>query len=268
MKKNTAPIGIFDSGVGGLTVAHAVAQHLPAEHIVYYGDTAHMPYGDKSAAAIQAYSIKIVNFLLQNNCKLILIACNSASAAAYQLVQEYVDGKVLVVNVIDPVISYLAKNFDHHQVGLIGTRQTVQSGVYEKKIKTAGLTIDLIAQMTNLLAPAIEEFGDHEILNHLLNAYLSRFDQTQISGLILACTHYPLIKQRIAEYFQHKIEVIDSSHLVAITVKELLHQHQLLAEKQQATYKFFVSDLTPMFTHNAQLFFDQALQLHVHAFGN
>ena len=107
IQKNMQPIGIFDSGIGGLTVAHALVQTLPKENIIYFGDTAHMPYGDKSTAAIQAYAVKIAHMLLQQDCKLILIACNSASAAAYELVKEYVGSKALVMNVIDPTIRFL-----------------------------------------------------------------------------------------------------------------------------------------------------------------
>jgi glutamate racemase len=103
------PIGVFDSGIGGMTVAHAVKQLLPNEQLIYFGDTAHLPYGDKSTAAIQAYSIKITEVLLQRNCKLILIACNSASAAAYELVREYVGSRARVFNVIDPVVDYVRK---------------------------------------------------------------------------------------------------------------------------------------------------------------
>src|SRR5580692_10480580 len=114
MKQNDSssqPIGIFDSGIGGLTVAHALVKHLPKENIIYFGDTAHMPYGDKSTAAIQAYAVKIAHMLLQQECKLILIACNSASAAAYELVKEYVATQAIVMNVIDPVIRFLKKNY-------------------------------------------------------------------------------------------------------------------------------------------------------------
>jgi glutamate racemase len=121
---NSAPIGIFDSGIGGLTLAHAITELMPQENIIYFGDTAHLPYGDKSATAIQAYSVKICNLLLEKNCKLILIACNSASAAAYDLVKAYVGTKAKVVNVIDPVISYLDQNWENKTLGLIGTKQT------------------------------------------------------------------------------------------------------------------------------------------------
>ena len=115
-----SPIGIFDSGIGGLTVAREVKKLLPNEQIVYFGDTAHLPYGDKSTAAIQAYSVKIADVLIKETCKLILIACNSASAAAFDLVKAYVASKALVVNVIDPVVNFLGKHHNGETVGLIG----------------------------------------------------------------------------------------------------------------------------------------------------
>src|SRR5580692_10047728 len=114
MKQNDSssqPIGIFDSGIGGLTVAHALVKHLPKENIIYFGDTAHLPYGEKSTSAIQAYSVKIAHMLLQQECKLILIACNSASAAAYELVKEYIGSKAIVMNVIDPVVKFLKEQY-------------------------------------------------------------------------------------------------------------------------------------------------------------
>ncbi|MEL6538417.1 MAG: aspartate/glutamate racemase family protein, partial [Bacteroidota bacterium] len=128
-----APIGIFDSGIGGLTVAHQVQLALPQESLIYFGDTAHMPYGDKSQVTIQSYSIKIAHALLDKGCKVILIACNSASAAAYDLVREYVGSRARVYNVIDPVVQYAATHHRGEQVGLIGTKQTISSGVFSTK---------------------------------------------------------------------------------------------------------------------------------------
>ena len=120
---SSAPIGIFDSGIGGLTVASAVKKELPNEQIIYFGDIAHLPYGDKSTAAIQAYSIKITQLLLERGCKLILIACNSASAAGYELVKEYVGKKAKVLNVIDPVIDYLREHYAGNHQGICGMRR-------------------------------------------------------------------------------------------------------------------------------------------------
>src|SRR5579872_4902153 len=145
------PIGIFDSGIGGLTIASAIVKHMPNENLIYFGDTAHLPYGDKSPATIQAYSVKIAHMLLQQKCKLILIACNSASAAAYDLVKEYIASQAIVMNVIDPVIHLLKDQYAKKRIGLIGTRQTVNSHIYKKKIDELNLDVTLSSYATNLL---------------------------------------------------------------------------------------------------------------------
>ena len=257
-----APIGIFDSGIGGLTVAHALLQHLPDEQIIYFGDTAHMPYGDKSAAAIQAYSIKIAHMLLQQGCKLILIACNTASAAAYELVKEYVGSKALVMNVIDPIVRFLNAHYAGKKIGLIGTRQTVSSHIYKKKIDDLSADIQLVSYPTNLLAQAIEEFGSHPIIDHLLKEYLSHASLQHIDALVLACTHYPVIKERIADFYANKIDVIDASIAVAEAVQAKLMQHTLLnTVSGLKERRFYLSDYTQSFAENAKLFFSEPLVL-------
>lgn len=256
---STKPIGIFDSGIGGLTVAHALVKHLPKENIIYFGDTAHLPYGDKSTAAIQAYSIKIAHMLLQQQCKLILIACNSASAAAYELVKEYVGSQAHVMNVIDPVVHLLKDKYKHKRIGLIGTRQTVNSHIYKKKIDDANHGITLSSHATNLLASAIEEFGNHDVLDSLLNVYLSHPDLQQIDALVLACTHYPIIKDRILKCYKKPVEIIDSSEAVAAAVKAHLEKHALLNTNGNSNKHFYLSDYTESFAANAGLFFGSDL---------
>lgn len=249
------PIGIFDSGIGGLTVAHALVKHLPKENIIYFGDTAHMPYGDKSTAAIQAYAVKIAHMLLQQECKLILIACYSATAAAYELVKEYIGSKALVVNVVDPVVKHLKSEYTDKRIGLIGTRQTVNSNIFRRKIEDVNANISFSACATNLLASAIEEFGNHEVLDSLLKTYLAHPDLQNIDALVLACTHYPIIKDRIFEYYKQNIEVIDSSEIVASAVKKMLQKNNLLNNNGASTKHFYVSDYTDSFANNAKLFF-------------
>src|SRR5687767_10882644 len=174
IKKREQPIGIFDSGIGGLTVAHAIKKLLPHEHLIYFGDTAHLPYGDKSEAAIQAYSIRIADILLQKGCKVLVIACNSASSAAYELLQEYVNRNTHIINVIDPMVHYVANHFQGKNVGLIGTKRTVQSGVYSRKIHEANQGITLKSLATPLLAPMIEEgFFNNQISHEIIAQYLA-----------------------------------------------------------------------------------------------
>jgi glutamate racemase len=262
LKNPTSPIGIFDSGVGGLTVAHAIVQQLPCENIIYFGDTAHLPYGDKSAATIQTYSIKIAEWLLAQNCKLILIACNSASAAAYDVVKDIIGSRAIVMNMVDPTVEYLCEHYREKHIGLIGTRQTVTSKVYPKKILQRQPQMQITSVITNLLASAIEEFGNNGVTDSLINEYLAHADLQNIQALLLACTHYPVIKQKISAYFNHQITIIDPSDAVAAAVKKCLHDKQLLNPATTLGQKhFYISDYTPTFVACAKLFFAEALKL-------
>jgi glutamate racemase len=263
MTKHTAsqPIGIFDSGIGGLTVAKAIVNQLPNENLIYFGDTAHLPYGDKSAAAIQAYSIKIAHMLLQQKCKLILIACNSASAAAYELVKEYIASKAIVMNVIDPVVHFVHQNYANKHVGLIGTKQTVNSNVYKKKIDALNAGITLTSHPTNLLASAIEEFGNRDVINSLLIEYLSHPSLQKMDALVLACTHYPIVKDKIIHYYQDKIAIIDPSDIIAQNVKKRLESDNLLNQTGVGTKHFYISDYTESFANGTKLFFNEDISL-------
>jgi glutamate racemase len=259
---NTAPIGIFDSGIGGLTLAHAITELIPQEPIIYFGDTAHLPYGDKSATAIQAYSVKICHLLLEKNCKLILIACNSASAAAYDLVKAYVGTKAIVVNVIDPVIHYLAREWAGKTLGLIGTKQTVNSGIYPRKAQDLGKNIQIKSLATPLLAPMIEEgFFNNRISEQIIQEYLANPGLEGIEGLILGCTHYPLIKKQIEEFYQGRIPVIDTSRIVAESIKQLLIENNLLVSGAVGSRQFYVSDYTESFEQSTKQFFGEAIKL-------
>lgn len=263
MTKHTPsqPIGIFDSGIGGLTVAHAIVKQLPKENIIYFGDTAHLPYGDKSAATIQAYSVKIAHMLLQQHCKLILIACNSASTAAYELIKEYVGAKAIVMNVIDPLIHHLRDHHAHKQIGLIATRQTVNSNVYKKKIDDLNRGITLHSHATNLLASAIEEFKNNQVIDSLLIEYLTDFKKQKLDALILACTHYPVIKQKIITFFENNVEIIDPSDIVANEVKTRLEEHDLVNANGTSKKHFYVSDYTESFASGTKIFFEEKISL-------
>ena len=262
MSESTAPIGLFDSGIGGMTVARAVTRLLPREDLIYFGDTAHLPYGDKSTAAIQAYSIKICNVLMQQQCKLILIACNSASAAAFELVREYVGSRAKVLNVIDPVVDYIKERYQGRTVGLIGTKQTVLSNVYKKKVDALGRHITLKSLATPLLAPMIEEgFFNNSISESIIARYLSDPTLEGIESLILGCTHYPLIKQQISQFYGERVEILDTSEIVAQSLKAWLEQHYLLNAKGTGQRQFYVSDYTLSFENSTALFFGNQIQL-------
>jgi len=258
------PIGMFDSGIGGLTVARAVARRLPNEQIVYFGDTAHLPYGDKSTAAIQAYSVKICDLLLRQHCKLIVIACNSASAAAYELVREYVGSKAKVLSVIDPIVVHLGQAYTGRRVGLIGTKQTVNSNVYKKKVDGLDAGVDLHSLATPLLVPMIEEgFFKNAISDDIIGTYLGNPALADIDALVLACTHYPLIKDQIARYYAGRVDVLDASDVVAAAAEAYLAAHGLLAPAAATPpmHHFYVSDFTRSFEESTRIFFEQEVRL-------
>ncbi len=256
------PIGVYDSGIGGLTMAQAITRILPHEQLIYFGDTAHLPYGDKSTAAIQAYSVKICNLLIAQNCKVILIACNSASTAAYDLVKEYVGSKAKILNVIDPVVGYIGERYPGKAVGLIGTKQTVNSNVYKKKIDALGKNINLQSLATPLLATMIEEgFFNNNISESVIAKYLSDPALQNIEALILGCTHYPLIKNQINEFYEGKVDIVDASELVAGHLKHFLETNGLLADRPAKDHKFYVSDFTRSFEESTKIFFEREVNL-------
>jgi glutamate racemase len=262
---NNKPIGIFDSGIGGLTVAHAIKDLLPNESLVYFGDTAHLPYGDKSEAAIQAYSVKIADILLQLDCKVIVIACNSASSASYDLLKEYVTKSVGVINVIDPMVGLVAASYRDQRVGLIGTKRTISSGIYSKKLKETNSGVELISMATPLLVPMIEEgFFNNRISHDIIDQYLSDPVFNEIQALVLGCTHYPLIKNELREYYQNRVAILDSSEVVAREVENHLQRSGIEAENQVPVHKFLVSDFTESFEASTQIFFGKQVHLEKH----
>jgi glutamate racemase len=255
-------IGIFDSGVGGLTVAHSIKNILPNEKMVYFGDTAHLPYGDKSGDSIRYYAGKISEFLLEKDCKVILIACNTASAQAYESVRELVGNKAKVVNVIDPVVNMIAGSEGNKIVGVVGTKGTINSDTYAHKI--AQLNSDIVVQSlaTPLLAPMIEEgFIYDDISNAIIRAYLSNAKLTGINSLILGCTHYPIIKNQIRKFFNFNVKVVDSAEIVAQQLKTYLTENKLRNTESDPNHEFFVSDYTEMFERISEMFFEEKVHL-------
>jgi len=260
-KVKEQPIGIFDSGVGGLTVAHAIKQILPGENLVYFGDTAHLPYGDKSAEAIKYYSGRITEFLLSHNSKVVLVACNSASASAFDTLKEEFENRTLLVDVIDPVVDYLGtRNFK--KIGVIGTKRTISSGTYELKISKRSPETTVVTLSTPLLVPMIEEgFIFDDISNAVIRTYLSDKSLTGIEALILGCTHYPIIKNQINKFFNFNVEIIDSAKIVAGMLRDILEKNNLINTKENVKDLFFVSDYTIYFEKIARMFFEKDINL-------
>lgn len=264
-KNNSAqkPIGIFDSGIGGLTVADAIHQLLPAETIIYFGDTAHLPYGDKSPGLIRAYAQRITDFLLhEKKCKAIVIACNTASAAAYELLRDQYKGTIPVINVIDPMIEVVIADDSIKKVGIIATKTTVASGVYQEKFSRRKPALKFAAHATPLLASMIEEgFYNNSISTAILQKYLSHSQFNDIDALVLACTHYPLIKNEIAAFFNNRIKIFDSAQVVAARLKWILEKEKIACTEKTGDNVFYVSDFTESFEQSTKIFFPGKIKL-------
>lgn len=261
------PIGIFDSGIGGLTLVKAVRKELPDEHLLFFGDTIHLPYGDKSAKAIQAYADGILSFFHQQNCKAVIIACNTASAIAFQGLEKKWGKSLLLFNVVDPVIDFCINNIKAQKVGVIGTKGTIRSRAYPKKFQKAAFGTKVTTASTPLLAPMIEEgFYNNTISQTIIGAYLSKKQFKQIDTLILGCTHYPLIKPEIESYYNGNVTVLDNITPTLNQVKESLRQQDKFRNRSQYAnraldHQFFVSDYTQSFSETARFFFGDTIEL-------
>lgn len=249
-----APIGIFDSGIGGLTVAKAVAKALPNEDIIYFGDTARVPYGIKSEETVREYALQITDFLLSKGVKMILIACNTVSASA----KNEIKAKTSYLPVLDVITSgtemaLLQTPNDH--VGVIGTLATVNSRAYEKSIHALNSQIKVTQQACPLLVPLAEEgWIDNEVALKTLESYLSVFDNSDINSLILGCTHYPLFKKTIPSILKSEtIKIIDSADSIALTAKNTLNTLELL-NNEGGEFQCFVSDRPQRFQELAERF--------------
>jgi len=255
------PIGIFDSGVGGLTVAHAIKHILPGQSLVYFGDTAPLPYGDKSAEAIRYYSGRITEFLLNQNAKVVLVACNSASASAFDTLKKEFQDRAILIDVIDPVVNYLSTR-DFRKIGVIGTKRTISSGTYDQKLKERSPQTTVVSMATPLLVPMIEEgFIFDDISNAIIRSYLSDKTLSGIEALILGCTHYPIIKNQISKFFNFNVEVVDSARIVSLVLKETLEKNKMLNDTGNVHDQFFISDYTAYFEKIARMFFEGEINL-------
>ena len=245
-------IGIFDSGIGGLTVVKALMEHLSGYDIIYLGDTARTPYGTKSAETVKKYALENTEFLLNKGAKIIIIACNTASSVATESVIDNFD--VPIFEVITPAVELLMNTSHKSGIGIIGTRATVKSGIYEKKIKEINPQARVYSKACPLLVPLVEEgWINKPETKMIVKKYLHSLKVRQINTLILGCTHYPLLKNIIQKKIGKRVSIIDSSIAVASNVKAFLEKHQELDNmlSKKGRYTFFVSDVTEQFEKTA-----------------
>ncbi|SHM15761.1 glutamate racemase [Caldanaerovirga acetigignens] len=236
------PIGIFDSGIGGLTVAKEIMNLMPWENIVYLGDTARVPYGSKSKETITRFAKEGVSFLMKQDVKMIVIACNTVSATCLEKLQDMLP--VPVVGVIEPGARAAVKATKNRKVGVIGTERTVKSGAYERAIRAINENIAIFSRACPLFVPLVEEgWLENEVAYHTAKIYLAPLQKEGIDTLVLGCTHYPLLKPTLKKVMGDKVTLVDSALETAREVAAILFEKGL--ERGQGLlphYKFFVSD--------------------------
>jgi glutamate racemase len=251
-------IGIFDSGVGGLTVAAAVQKLLSSELIYYFGDLLHLPYGSKSGTAVLEFTRAAVRFLMGQNIKLLVIACNTATSIALDAIERELS--IPVVGVIEPGAKAALRVTRNRNIGVIGTRRTIESGAYRKALEAGGRTCTVHEKATPLLVPLIEEgWSAHPVLRLVLREYLGFFRETPIDTVVLGCTHYPLIREGIEEELPG-VKVVDSARSTAEAVKCVLEDRAMTAAGPSVGVgRIFLTDYTDVFMRIGETIFGKEL---------
>jgi glutamate racemase len=256
---SSQPIGVFDSGIGGLTVVHALTRRLPNENIVYFGDTARVPYGPKSPQVVRQYAAQDVEFLLSKDVKMVVIACNTVSSVALDVVLEH--AKLPVVGVILPGAVAAVKATRNKRVGIIGTRATVNSCAYTDAIRQIDKEVQVFARECPLFVPLAEEgWVDHKVTVLVAEQYLIPLKREEIDTLILGCTHYPILHQPIRDAVDDGVALIDSGDATAVVVEQLLGEHNIRNQnRDKPSVEFYVSDVPAKFTEIGERFLGQKM---------
>lgn len=242
MIEKKAPIGVFDSGVGGLTVAKEIMRQLPGESLVYFGDTARVPYGSKSRNTVCKYSRQIAKFLLTKNVKAIVIACNTASALARDELEQMVE--VPIVDVVQPGARMAADSTKNKNIGIIGTESTIKSGIYEEYLHKIDPEITVVSKACPLFVPLVEEgLLEDRVTEDIVGRYLHDMKEYEIDALVLGCTHYPLLRGVIGREMGPDVKLVNPAYETAKSLKELLKTEDLLAPAgTEVQHHYYVSD--------------------------
>jgi len=247
------PIGVFDSGIGGLTVVKALVEELPSESIVYFGDTARVPYGTKSKSTIVKFSLENVEFLLRFGVKCIVIACNTSSSWALPTLRKYF--KVPIVGVIRPGALAAVRQTRNKRIGVIGTTATINSGAYESAITRIDPTVKVFSQRCPLFVPLVEEgWLNGSVCVEVARRYLEPLKRQRIDTLILGCTHYPLLGPTIRNVLGHQVALVDSAKQTVTEVRGVLMGSDTLGNSPRPRHRFFVTDEPSHFNHIAHRF--------------
>ncbi len=253
------PIGVFDSGVGGLTVVKELISQLPGEDLIYFGDTARVPYGIKSQETVIKFSIENILFLLKQDVKLICVACNTVSGFALPVIRNHF--KIPLVGVITPAVREAVYATQNKKIGVIGTRGTIRSLAYENEIKALDREIKVTALSCPLFVPFAEEglLAGNAVLEVAKN-YLKPLQEEGVDTVILGCTHYPLLKPVIRKVLGPEVKLIDSAKQVAMEVKRILAAENILSRSRKGKHRFYVSDNPEWFTGLAKSFLGQPIK--------
>jgi glutamate racemase len=247
-------IGVFDSGIGGLTVVRELLRLLPQEDIVYFGDTARVPYGTKSEKVVRNFAVEDTLFLLKQNVKMIVVACNTVSAVAFELLETKFD--LPFVGVVKPGARAAVQRTRNRKIGVIGTPRTIGSGIYEREIQLLSPGLPVFSKACPLFVPIVEEgWENREATLLVVQEYLAVLKAMDIDTLVLGCTHYPLLEKPIVEVMGRAVGLVNSGEATAIAVKQLLHDRNLyMPEEQTGTLKLFISDIPYQFKMLAERF--------------
>jgi glutamate racemase len=256
---STAPIGVFDSGLGGLTVAHAIMRRLPHESLIYFGDTARVPYGPKSPDTVRRYSREIAAFLLDQGVKAIVVACNTATAHALPMLRDELD--VPVLGVVEPGARAAVRASKSGRIGVIATEGTIRSGAYVRAIRQASPDAQVTALACPLFVPLVEEGWTHHDATRLIaREYLEPFVEQGVDTLVLGCTHYPLLKPLIAQVVGPDVRLIDSAEETAADTVRMLDERALASPSAEGNYRFVASDDPQQFLALGQRFLGDAIE--------
>ena len=264
---SSRPVGVFDSGIGGLTVAHEILRQLPGESIVYFGDTARVPYGPKSPDTVCRYSREIAQFLRQQDVKAIVIACNTATAHALPALRAELP--IPVIGVVEPGARAAIRASGGGQIGVIGTAGTVRSGAYERAIRELDPDARITAKACPLFVPLVEEgWMDHPVTHQIAREYLTPLVKQGINTLVLGCTHYPLLKPMLSREFGSGLRLIDSAAETAAELGCVLRERGLAAPPgSDPTHRFIASDDPLQFLQLGQRFLGNAIEgVEIHTF--
>lgn len=241
------PIGVFDSGLGGLTVVKELMEHLPGEDIVYFGDTARIPYGTRSSETVIRYSQQCIRFLLSQGIKMIVIACNTVSSISLDIVRPMFD--IPIIGVIEPGARAAVDATDNGRIGVIGTQATIRSRAYEKAIAKRNPKAQVLTTPCSLFVPIVEEgWSNTKIALLTVERYLDTMRKEGIDTLLLGCTHYPLLEATIGQVMGEGVSLINPAHGTALEVERILGENNIIRKNRDTgQYSFFVSDLGDKF---------------------